>query len=214
MSFKTICSGIVVEDIEETRQWMGAVLCEVFPGIDLAFATTCAEGLALLRGPAVDIAIIDLGLPDGSGVDLIAQARVLQPDCLCVVSTMFDDDEHIFAALQASACGYVLKDQSRHEIRQLLEGICNGVPPLSPAIARHLLDYFRQPVAAARANPLTPKETEILQLIAKGYTVAKTAELSGITYNTAAGYVKVIYRKLNISSRAEAVMEASQLGIL
>lgn len=214
MSSKSISSGIIVEDIEDTRQWMGRILQDIFPGIVLAYASNCHEGQILLAEQPADIAIIDLGLPDGSGIDLIRKAQLLHPQCLCVVSTIFDDDENIFAALQASACGYVLKDQSRDEVSKLLAGIINGTPPLSPVIARRLLEHFRKPLTAIKSNPLTPKETEILQLIAKGYTIAKTAELCGVTYHTAASYVKIIYRKLNISCRAEAVVEAAHLGIL
>jgi len=210
-------SGLVVEDLPEARAWLVDALAHAFPGIEIAEAWDLASGREACGQQVPEIALIDLGLPDGSGTDLIAELRAAEQDVLTVVTTIFDDDRHLFGALRAGAEGYVLKDQSRDDLVEMLAGIHAGRPPLSPSIARKLLSVFQDEVAedeTAAETVLTQREREVLTLIAKGYTVARVAEMLGITRNTAAGYVKVIYRKLNISSRAEATLEATRQGLI
>lgn len=212
-------TGLVVDDLPEARSWLCDALEHAFPGIDMRAAGSLRSAReALLREPAwrPDIALIDLGLPDGSGTDLITELRARDPGVVTVVTTIFDDDSHLFGALKVGADGYVLKDQSRGQLVDMLAGIHAGQPPLSPSIARKLLQVFQEPKQSA-AHPetqLTSREQEVLTLIAKGYTVGRVAELLGITRNTAAGYVKSIYRKLNVSSRAEATLAATRQGLI
>ena len=130
-----------------------------------------------------------------------------------MVATVFDDDAHLFPALRAGATGYVLKDQPAETLAAMLTGIVSGQPPLSPSIARRLLQHF-QPAPATPASQLTPRETEVLRLIAKGLTIAEVGELLGISRHTAADYVKEVYRKLSVGNRAEAALEATRLGLL
>lgn len=118
----------------------------------------------------------------------------------------------LFPALRAGADGYFTKDQGQTELIRILTEIGAGRPPLSPGIARRLLNFFHQtdPVA----TPLTRREAEVLQLIGKGYATGEVAKLLDITRNTAAGYIKEIYRKLGINSRAEAAIKAAEFGLL
>lgn len=208
-------TGLIVEDLPDARDWLHAVMGDAFPGIEIHTAASLAEASEQLTNVLPDVALIDIGLPDGSGIDLIGQLNREQPQLMSIVTSVFDDDTHLFAALGAGASGYLLKDQSREELTAMLQRIADGQPPLSPAIARRLLGFFgpREAVAPDDTH-LTGREREVLALIAKGYTTAKVAELLDITRNTASGYVKVIYRKLNISSRAEAALEASRRGIV
>ena len=131
-----------------------------------------------------------------------------------MVTTIFEDDGHLFPALRAGAQGYVLKDLPQEQLAAMLVGIERGQPPLSPSIARRLLSFFNPPVPAASPdeNPLTERETEVLRLIAKGFSVPKVAEQLGISRNTTAGYLKDIYRKLQVNSRAEATLAAARRG--
>lgn len=175
--------------------------------------TLAAARAWLAEHPAPDIALIDLGLPDGSGVELIGELNRHAPQTLCIVASIFDDNEHLFPALRAGAQGYLLKDQPLIQIIELLKGIAEGRPPLSPAIARKLLGHF-QPVTQPALEQLTERETEVLRYIAKGMTLPETARILGISPHTISGYVKNIYRKLNISSRAEAATTARNLGIV
>lgn len=210
-----IKKGLVVEDLPDSRAWLTGVLPLAFPEIQVQAVATLNEGLARIRKQQPDIALVDLGLPDGSGIELIAELSQLAPQSTIVVTSIFDDDQHLFAALRAGATGYMLKDQSRETLVEMLKGIADGKPPLSPAIARRLLNFFApKQTQNAKEEILTERERDVLKLIAKGYTVAKAAEILGITHNTTASYVKAIYKKLNVTSRAEATLEASRRGII
>lgn len=209
-------TGLVVEDLPAPAQWLAAVLEESFAGIRVDVASSLAEARAILEKRSPDIALIDLGLPDGSGVDLIRDISQSQPHCQCVVTTIYADDRHLFPALRSGASGYLLKDQPKERVVSALRGIASGEPPLSPVIAQRLLRVFGQDQAetAAQDNPLSSREREALMLIAKGYKLPEVAEQLGVTRNTAAGFIKSIYRKLNISSRAEATLEAARMGLV
>lgn len=206
-------SGLIVEDLPDAREWLEAAMAEAFPGIVINTAASLAEARHQIAQQLPQIALIDIGLPDGSGIDLINELNMNHHSVTSIVTSVFDDDTHLFAALGAGASGYLLKDQSRDELTGMLRHIVDGQPPLSPAIARRLLGFFG-PKEIETPVHLTTREREVLGLIAKGYTTPKVGELLNITKNTAAGYVKSIYAKLNISSRAEAAMEASRRGIV
>lgn len=207
-------TALILDDVPDSQAWLCQALVAVFPDIALHCTGNLAEARAWLSAhPAPDLALIDLGLPDGSGVELIVELNCNAPQTLCVVASIFDDNEHIFPALRAGARGYLLKDQPLAQIIELLKGIAEGRPPLSPAIARKLLGYF-QPAPELPHERLTERETDVLRCIAKGLTLAETARLLCISPHTVSGYVKDIYRKLNVSSRAEAALTARNLGIV
>lgn len=207
-------TGLILEDLSDMQRWHESVLTEVYPGIRCLKAASVAAAIELINLHGIDIALIDLGLPDGSGVSVIHHLRQKQEDALSIVVTIFDDNEHLFPALKAGAQGYLLKDQTREQFTQRLRNIAAGEPPLSPAISRKLLLHFGGLPQQATDTHLTGREQEVLLLISKGFTLPKVATMLEISRNTTAGYVKAIYRKLNISSRAEAVLEASKIGLL
>lgn len=206
-------TALIIEDIPEAQQWLAEALRDAYSDVTITYAATLSQALAVNAAQSFDIALVDLNLPDGSGVDALMQIRGRSPQTLCIVVTIYDDDQHLFPALQAGAQGYLLKDQSQQQISQRLQGIARGEPPLSPAIARRLLGHFGQQTAVPEIN-LTSREKEVLTLIAKGIKLAEVSEMLTITRNTAAGYVKEIYRKLDVSSRAEATLEAARLGLV
>ncbi len=202
-------SALVVDDLASSRDWLARALDIAFPGIRIAFAASLAEAA---RSEAPPLALIDLGLPDGSGVSLIERLHPL--GTLCIVATVFDDDAHLFPALHAGAQGYVLKDQTPEALAAMLSGIAAGQPPLSPSIARRLLRHFQPLPTSVAEVALTSRETDVLRLIAKGLTVIEAADLLGLSRHTVAGYLKDIYRKLAVTSRAEATLEAARLGLV
>lgn len=208
--------GFILEDLPESQAWLRQALLDSFPGIAIATAECVLEARQMLADmPPPDIALIDLSLPDGSGVEIIELLQNSGQPTLCIVASIYDDDGHVFPALRAGAEGYLLKDQPVERIVEALTGIAAGTPPLSPAIARRMLTYFTRPQpAAAPAEELTPREQEVLRFIAKGMTQAETARLMDISPHTVAGYVKVLYRKLNVSSRAEAALLARDMGLV
>lgn len=207
-------TGWVVEDLKAPAQWLQEILTTAFPGLLVHHADSLSAARELLRPYPPDIALIDLGLPDGSGVELI---RELAPRrCQCVVTTIYADDHHLFPALRAGACGYLLKDQPTEKVVHALRGIVAGEPPLSPVIAQRLLRAFGGAGGAADdgATKLSNRERETLVLIAKGFRLPEVAAQLGVSRNTAAGFIKAIYRKLDISSRAEATLEATRMGLV
>ena len=204
--------ALVVDDLASSRDWLARAAALAFPGIAVTPAASLAEALAACEPPP-PLALVDLGLPDGSGVALIERLHPL--GTLCVVATVFDDDAHLFPALHAGAQGYVLKDQTPESLAAMLAGIAAGQPPLSPSIARRLLRHFQPAAPAQAAEPaLTARESDVLRLIAKGLSVAEVACMLELSRHTVAGYLKDIYRKLSVGSRAEAALEAMRRGLV
>jgi DNA-binding NarL/FixJ family response regulator len=208
---------LLLEDLPEIRTWLKALVLQVFPGAQVSEASRVHDALGLVSAIPFQLALIDLGLPDGSGVDVVSALRESQPEAQSVVVTIHDDDEHLFPALQAGAFGYILKEQPRQLIAEQLQRIGSGEPPLSPSIARRVIAYF-----AAQEKPqadlmphvqLTERESEVLLRVAKGFTLPEIGVQLSLSRHTIADYVKQIYRKLNVSSRAEAALEAQRLGL-
>ncbi len=216
--------ALVIEDHPETRDWWLGTVPRLFPDTVADAVTTLQEARDLLRRREYWLAIVDINLPDGSGVDLVAEVSSTRPETLSVVCTIFDDDHHVFAALRAGAQGYLVKDRPREQQSKLLQEILHGQPPLSPGIARRILRHFsevpqRRPGPGQEAEPegrasLTDREVEVLRLIAKGYSRPETAGMLGLSVHTVATHTKSIYQKLGISRRAEAVVEAVRLGLV
>jgi DNA-binding NarL/FixJ family response regulator len=210
-------SVYIVEDDEVTRR----SLCERMRAhggltVDVAVGT-CAEVRAALRQGRPDVLLVDLGLPDGNGVDVIAEAATRHPGLAIMVITVFGDERRVVRAIKAGATGYLLKDDPTHEIGAAIQLLLDGGSPISPAIARHLIRLF-QPAAAepraAQSGHLTVREQEVLGLAAKGFSYAEIAQMLGLSANTIASYTKHIYEKLAVGSRAEAIYEASRLGLI
>ncbi|MCF8167765.1 MAG: response regulator transcription factor [Rhodoferax sp.] len=207
---------LLVDDLSEALALMKAVAGSAFANARCTSAGGVAEARQLLVGQRFDLALVDLGLPDGSGLQVIEDIVRLQPHCAAVVATIYDDDHHLFQALQAGAQGYLLKDQRPQWLAQQLRGISEGHPPLSPAIARRLLRHFQQPLTPAVRSEadLTHREKTVLGLLAQGIRIADIGTELGISRHTVGDHVKNIYRKLNISSRAEAALHAKGLGLI
>ena len=216
---------LLLEDLPEIRAWLRALVMQVFPGSTVVESARVHDALQQVTAHRFDLAMIDLGLPDGSGVKVVQALRESQPDAQSVVVTIHDDDDHLFPALQAGAYGYLLKEQPREQLMEHLQRISQGEPPLSPSIARRMISYFSaqankpalQPYPAADTLmpnvQLTEREREVLLRVAKGYTLPEIGVQLGLSRHTIADYVKQIYRKLNVSSRAEAALEAQRLGL-
>lgn len=208
-------AGLVVEDIPATRLWLCEALASAFPGIAIESAGSLAAALALIERQGFEVALIDLDLPDGSGLEAIGALRRRSPATAAVVTTIFDDDAHVFPAMQAGAQGYLLKEQPRERFIAGLQGILRGDPPLSPAIARRMIAHFNAAAPAEGGEvALTPRETEVLRLVAKGFTQQEIAGHLGLSRHTVVDHVKSLYRKLNVSSRAEAALAATRRGLV
>ena len=192
---------------------------------------TVADALALLRqcgDQAPDVMLVDLNLPDGSGLDVIRGAQQLAPGCESLVVSMFGDEDNVLAAIEAGALGYIHKDAAPHNIAQVIVDMKRGASPISPMIARRVLMHFRQQqgrdlpssrAAAAEAAPcerpqLSQREQEVLELIARGFSYAEIARIKGISVHTVQTHIKGLYGKLAVHSKNEAVFEAMRIGLL
>lgn len=184
------------------------------------------------------LVLVDLELPDGNGLDLLKDLS--GHGATRIVTTLYSDDDHLFPALQNGADGYLLKEDRFEVLVEALQKIVRGEPPLSPAIARRMMSHFRlsdsgsmpldnhlasgdfkaarTPAPPVYAEPdherLTPRETEVLTYLSKGFTIKEIAGLMGIKWFTVNDHIKAIYRKLNVSSRAEAAVLASKQGLV
>lgn len=206
--------ALVIEDLRGAQQWLCSVLGEAFPGIAVSLAATAADArrqLSLLQ-PA--LALVDLNLPDGSGIELLPLVHFANPAGIAVVTTIYDDEPHVFPALRAGAQGYLLKDEPRDSLVRQLRALERGELPLSPPIARMVLRHFAPAGAPAGAESLTAKQRAVLAALAEGLTVGQAAQRLGIARNTVATHVKHVYAKLSISSRAEAARVAARLGLI
>jgi len=197
------------------------------PDISLTgVAGTRAAALQALSGPPADVLVVDLGLPDGSGVDVIRAAQTCWPGCAVMVSTIFGDEAHVLQSIEAGATGYLLKDSSAPKIVDEIRSLHGGGSPISPLIARQVLLRFRQgeraaadgpraaTAGAAPARALSERERQVLELITKGFSYDEIARLMDISRHTVRTFVRRIYAKLEVSSKAEAIYEARSQGLL
>ena len=240
---------LILEDNPVARSFLCRVVRESFSDAnhiteagDLATARRHIEltgGSQGLHGvDPFKLVLVDLELPDGNGMELLAE--LAHYPATKIVTTLYSDDEHLFPALQCGADGYLLKEDRFEVLVEELQKIVRGQPPLSPAIARRLLTHFRhgpgqdgqapdsgfshlaglatsRPVAIEKPldhERLTPRETEVLTYLSKGFTIKEIASLMGIKWFTVNDHIKSIYKKLNVSSRAEAAVLASKQGLV
>lgn len=222
---------LIVED-DPAMEAEAIAAVAIFPGASVRTARTIGEAERWMHRVAFDLAIVDLGLPDGSGVSLIRTLMGSTPHAtdvhtmptVCVARTVFDDDAHLFAALSAGAQGYLLKGETIDVVRLRLQAAMAGEPVVSPAIARRVLAYFRNEAAPPRAPQpvragtppaaLTTRETEVLRHLAQGQTLAEVGKALTLSVNTVKTHVKNVYARLDVSSRIAAVDAARRMGIL
>jgi DNA-binding NarL/FixJ family response regulator len=222
---------VVVEDDARTRRFF-AQCVEQCPSLRLlASLGTVHAALQWARNPPElpDVLLTDLGLPDGSGIDIIRDFARQFPQCDTLVVSMFGDEEHVLASIEAGALGYVHKDSAPENVAQTILELKAGASPISPGIARRLLTRYRglatanQPAATSPApkatttaehTGITPREAEILDLLARGFSYVEIANLCKLSRSTVASHVRNLYRKMQVASRGEAVFEGMQMGLI
>ena len=204
---------LIVEDILETQQWLTEIVRFAYPDAVVLAANSVRAAVGRLNGK-IDLALIDLGLPDGSGLDVLRQLQMSNPSAVKIVTTVMGDDASIVASLSAGADGYLLKETEALILTRQLKQLSIGLPAISPSVARRIMEHFRRTgPSSSPEGQLTKRETEVLMLIAKGLRNNEVASALGIAETTVAGYIKIVYRKLGIGSRAEAAWHASRLGL-
>ena len=226
-TLRQLAVAIVEDDLNLMQHYCGLIEASQNMRV-VGTATDVREGLKLVREVRVDVLLCDLGLPDGSGVDVVRVAVEQQPDIQVLVVTLFSDNDSVFNAIEAGAAGYLLKDALPDQFENTIRDVANGGCPINPGIARRLLRAFGErksvteqaptkPVevpSATSENTLSTREKEILGLLAKGMSFANIAALLFISPHTATAHGRRIYQKLAVKSRGEAVFEARQMGII
>jgi DNA-binding NarL/FixJ family response regulator len=212
---------LLEDDADMRRYFEDCVRAEPTLALAASFGLL-APARAWFAQHQADVLLTDLALPDGHGLDLLAQVVREQPACDVLVVSVFGDEDTVLACVEAGAVGYIQKDDTPANVAQTIVGVKHGASPISPMIARKLLARLQQQGArgAAPALPagpqvaLTPRETEVLELIARGYSYAEIARLQSVTKHTVQSHIKNLYSKLAVHSRGEAVFEASRMGLL
>lgn len=217
--------ALIVEDLDEPREWLADLLPKALPAVQqVDTATTLAQARERLSEHRYGLALVDWGLPDGTSESLIQELVAARPGAVVIVATIHDDDAHVFPALRSGAAGYILKSQPAALVMAQLQRIEKGEPALSPSVAARILRHFHSgPLSATSLDssqvalsdtPLTEREISVLRLLAKGYKASEIAGLLALSQHTVTSYIRDIYRKLEISNRAEATMEAARRGLV
>jgi DNA-binding NarL/FixJ family response regulator len=218
---------LVVEDDPLMREFFEASVSKCTQ-LELAAAFgTVAQAKAWLdhNAKSLHVLLTDLGLPDGSGLDVIRHTRNLNPDCEPLVISMFGDEDNVLASIEAGALGYIHKDSTPDDIAHTILEMRAGGSPISPMVARRILAKHDKgsrslrdsaPITTPVAAPalLSPREQEVLELISQGHTYAEIAELHQLSTHTVQTHIKRLYSKLSVHTRGEAVFEATRMGLL
>ncbi|MCE2744552.1 MAG: response regulator transcription factor [Burkholderiales bacterium] len=216
---------MLVDDDELIQQALRHAI-ETHPELNLVGqAFTLKEALGLVEKLQPEVVLVDLGLPDGSGLELIAHIHQHMPGCESMVLTVFGDESHVISSIEAGATGYLTKDTRTADILDRLKQLRAGGSPISPVIARRLLKRFRGaftpdqlPTSKTALNqeftPLSEREQQVLEMVAKGFMQAEIADILGVSINTVSTYIKRIYKKLAVNSRTSAVHRANALGLI
>ena len=231
---------LIVEDDPQMRDFFATSVTRC-PDLELAASLgTVADALAWLdaNGSTLDVMLTDLGLPDGTGLDLIRHATRVNPACESLVVSMFGDEDNVLASIEAGALGYIHKDSTPEDISQAILDMRAGASPISPMIARRVLSKYRVdklnrtqelvdkaseainseaiegPKVAESRGILSPREKEVLDLIARGFSYAEIARLQGLSVHTVQTHIKSLYGKLSVHSKSEAVYEATRMGLM
>lgn len=190
----------------------------------LGMSSTRAQGLQAIEREVPDVLLVDIGLPDGSGVDLIRVVHTRYPACNVMVCTTFGDEMHVMQSIEAGASGYLLKDSPPHKIVDEIRSLHGGGSPISPLIARQVLMRFRgvarppAPAVTVAHNgervELSAREQEVLEYITRGFTSEEIAGLMQVSRHTVLTFIRRIYAKLEVHSKTEAIFEARTRGLI
>ena len=213
----------VVEDDPATRARFVAAITQCDGLAVAAQFGTGGEMLDWLSLHQPDVLLVDLGLPDVSGVHVIADCAARYPLCDIMVISMFGDEAHVLDSIEAGASGYLLKDSMDEEIGARVKELAAGGAPMSPLIARRVMRRFREvargeppptakPGVADLPSPLSDREREVLEYIARGFSYGEIGGLTKLSPLTVQTHIKRIYRKLAVHSKNEAVYEARHQG--
>jgi DNA-binding NarL/FixJ family response regulator len=208
---------IIIEDDPAVLDKLCAAIDPADDIVVIGTASDVASGKQLIKKGGYDVLLTDLGLPGGSGVDLIRLSTKLYPESDVIVITIFANQNRVLDCVRAGAKGYLLKDDKLEDCAERIRLVRAGGSPISPIIARHLLRAMQPDpadVVQPLQNELSGREAEVLNLLARGFSYSEIGGLLDLRHSSVGTYVKRIYKKLEVNSRAEAVFEAGNRGII
>ncbi len=205
---------MVVEDDQDIRFKLESAVASDSRLKLIASVDCLEEGRRSLKKNAPDVLLVDLGLPDGSGIELIRAARQLKKKVECMVITIHADQHHLMEALESGATGYLLKDALPEDICQTIMDITHGGSPVSPLIARALLKRFELATPATLVEPLTAREIDVLKGMSFGLTRKEIAQKLSVSVHTIHAHIKHIYGKLEVNSNISALQKAKALHLI
>lgn len=196
----------IIEDDEETRQILTKIIASA-PHLKLVSTyPLCAPAIAGIPADQPDVVLVDINLPEINGVEAVRRLKPALPDTQFLMLTVYEDPDHIFAALAAGATGYLLKSTSRTELLEAIDQIAAGGSPMSTGIARKVVQSFsRPPAPKGELATLSPREQSVLDLLSKGYLYKEISESLGVSVPTISTYIRRIYKKLHVNSRTQAI---------
>ena len=207
---------VVADDHPVVRDGLRALLTSI-PDVELVGeATTGREAVRSAVTDRPDVIVMDLRMPDLDGVAATTEITRIAPAVAVLVLSMFEDDDSVFAAMRAGARGYLIKGASQEEISHAITTVAAGGAVFGPGVARRMLSYFAAPPAAVTEQPfpeLTPREREVLDLIAAGLPNATIAIRLGLAAKTVGNHISTIFAKLQVATRAEAIVRARDAGL-
>jgi DNA-binding NarL/FixJ family response regulator len=240
---------LIVEDDPTTREFFAQSVRQCAQLQLTGEAASVAEARTWLgeSGHTIHVLLTDLGLPDGSGLEVIRHTLQRHPHCEALVISMFGDEDNVLASIEAGATGYIHKDSAPDDVAQAILQLKAGASPISPMIARRVLAKYRSMLGDLKQNealvqqniagaateniapnvlqsasapdpedgpPLSPREQEVLELIARGFSYAEIAKLRHVSVHTVQTHIKNLYGKLAVHNKTEAVFEATRMGLL
>lgn len=213
---RVVTIALVEDDAKARARLVASIRSQPWLRLSGEYASG-AEALQALAAAAPDVLLVDIGLPDMSGLEVIRQAAQRHPSCDILVVTIFGDERTVLAALESGARGYLLKGALEHDVTVDIQHLREGGSPLSPMVARQVLARLTQaqaPSLESGESALTAREAEILRTIARGFSYAETGSLLAISVTTVNAHLKNVYRKLAVHSKTEAVFEAGKRGLI
>lgn len=202
---KSLTKIIIVEDNRYMREGWSAILDFENDFVVLGAFETCEDAFESAELPKADILLMDIELPGMSGIEGVKYLQQKHPDINIIMATVFDDDKHVFDALCAGAVGYLMKKVSPEKLKEAIRDACQGGSPMTPNIARKVIQTFHQPVPKDDEENLNERELEILDELARGKSYAAIGKSVFLSVDGVRYHIRNIYRKLQVHSRSEAI---------
>jgi DNA-binding NarL/FixJ family response regulator len=207
-------SVLIFEDNNDLRESLRLLINGTLGYEVKATYPNCAEAKKAVLEHQPDVVMMDIDMPEVNGIEGLQIIKEVRPETHVIMLTIFDQNEHIFEALQLGANGYMLKRSSPAEIFKAIEEVKSGGAPMTPAIAKKVLSFFAGQKTTRSNSELTSKESEVLKWLVDGYSYKMIAAELEVSIDTIRTHIKNIYRKLQVNSMTEAVSKAIRQGLV